>query len=1247
MRKSTIFTVLLSAFLIALTSQGYSENFVYKGKEANKIVPGSVIVRDADNSSIPSYVKFAEGKEINVQVFTQWLKTTFEMGNDYGFTLLRTEKDQLGMVHYRYGQTYKGVLVKTGVYIAHSKENKVVSMNGAIYNDFNLPQNPALTEAQALGYALNHVNAETYRWENPEEEKYLKTEQKDPSATYYPKGELFYAAKDGKFTDPRKYKLTWKFNIYASTPLYRADVFVDAITGEIIYEDNLIKHADVVGVAETQYSGLKNIIADDTGPFRLREAARGNGIRTYDLNQGTNYGSAVDFTDNDNYWANYNPQLDEYATDAHFGTEMTYDYYFLEHSRNSIDDNGFALLSYVHYSTNYVNAFWDGQRMTYGDGNNSYTPLTTLDICGHEVTHGLTSNTSNLVYSYESGALNESFSDIFGTCIEFYGDSVNPDWLIGEDIGSAFRSMSNPGTYNDPDCYLGNNWATGPGDNGGVHTNSGVQNFWFYLLSIGGSGTNDNNDFYTVNGLGITDAARIAWRNNTVYLISSSQYADSRFFAIQSANDLFGACSPEVIETTNAWYAVCVGAEWDPQVSADFTAGPTTSCTVPTTVNFTNISTNATVFYWDFGDGGNSTLTNPSYSYTQAGTYTVTLIASGACGADTIVYTNLITISLPASPTTTDGYNCGPGTVNLSATGAGTLDWYDQQIGGTWVNTGPTYTTPFLPVTTSYWVEDVIGNPPQNVGPPDNNIGAGANYNGDRHLIFDVIAPCTLVSVVVYASGSGNRTIEMRDDQQTVIQSLTVNMVNGQQTITLNWPLTPGIDFELGVPGNNNDLYRNSTGANYPYTLPGLVSITGCNAPVTYYYFYYDWVIQEPSCSSAREEVIAEIVDAPTVSISGSDTICSGDPVTLTANGTNIDSYSWSTGGTNSSITENPLVQTTYTVTVSNLYNCATAQASFTVNIEPAPTVSINGNNSICQGDTTTLTTTGTNINSYLWSTGGTNSSVDVSPGAPTTYFVTVTGDCGTAVGSFTVDVTNQPSVTMSNDTTICEGNSVIVSANGTGTYLWSTGGTTASFSVNPTVTTTYVVTVTGNCGTVTDSVTVNVDPVPVAAFSNSINNLIVTFSDLSANASTWAWDFGDGSPIDNSQNPVHTYVLAGTYNVCLTVTNNCGSNMTCDSVTVSGSGLPGMLEIANLGGLLIYPNPTRDLLHLQFLSFDVQDIEVRMMSVMGQLLFSENLEQFSGNYSKAYLLNELARGVYILQIKTEAGVLNERIIVE
>ena len=348
--------------------------------------------------------------------------------------------------------------------------------------------------------------------------------------------------------------------------------------------------------------------------------------------------------------------------------KKTYDY-FMTHGRNSIDGAGYQLNLYVHYSTNYVNAYWDGTRMTFGDGDGTYDPLVSLDITGHEITHGLTQNTSNLDYLNESGALNESFSDIFGVAVEYFADIPGADWTIGEDIGTAFRSMSNPNSYGQPDTYLGTNWYTGTADNGGVHTNSGVQNYWYYLLINGGSGTNDAGDVYNVTGQGRTVASAIAWRNNVVYLTNTSDYADARFYAIQSAIDLYGACTPQVIACTNAWYAVNVGNAFVSGVDAQFTNTNPVGCAVPFTVSFTNTSVNAGTYTWYFGDGGTSTLANPSHTYTTMGVYTVKLVADGgACGIDSLIRTNLVNINA-SNPCAVNIPASGTGPVQTTCTG--------------------------------------------------------------------------------------------------------------------------------------------------------------------------------------------------------------------------------------------------------------------------------------------------------------------------------------------------------------------------------------------------------------------------------------------------------------------------------------------------------------------------------------------------------------------------------------------------
>ncbi len=321
------------------------------------------------------------------------------------------------------------------------------------------------------------------------------------------------------------------------------------------------------------------------------------------MNTGTNYSAAVDFVDNDNTWsaAEYNNAAkDNAALDAHWGAEMTYDYWLLNHSRNSYDNAGAKIKSYVHYANSYNNAYWNGSVMTYGDGSGpgGFDALTSIDVVAHEIGHAVMSNTANLTYSYESGAMNEGFSDIWGASIEHFTDPTKQHWLIGEEIEMrpghiALRDMSNPNAEGQPDTYLGTNWYVGAADNGGVHTNSGVLNYWYYLVSDGGTGVNDFGYAYGVTGIGIDDAAKIAYRMINVYLTPGSQYIDARTAGIQSAIDLFGAGSAAEIAVTEAWCAVGVGTS----------CGGTNSCasTVTTYPYFESFEN--TLGLWTQGSG--------------------------------------------------------------------------------------------------------------------------------------------------------------------------------------------------------------------------------------------------------------------------------------------------------------------------------------------------------------------------------------------------------------------------------------------------------------------------------------------------------------------------------------------------------------------------------------------------------------------------------------------------------------------
>lgn len=823
---------------------------------------GAKIDFNSNITNLPLQVSFDESKHLSENMFTDWMKKEMIQNEEASFVSTKIEHDQLGLVHNRLQQYYKGYKIEGAIIVTHSKNNEVKSFNGDWFKDILLSNSVSTTEQQALQFALTKVNAKKYKWENKVEESHMQTVLNNPNFSYKPVGELCIVTTIEAKNRTVSFQYAYKFNIYAEEPLYRANVYVDASTGKIIKEHNLICTIDAVGSADTKYSGPQTMTTDNfAGGYRLRETGRGQGIETYNLSNSSTY-TNTDFTNTTNTWTI--TTTNQAATDAHFGAEATYDYYLQTFNRNSVDDNGFKLLSYVHYSTNYVNAFWDGQRMTYGDGQVSqgFNIMTALDVCGHEITHGVVENTAGLSGG-EADALNEAFADIFGTSVEWFARPSQHDWLMGKDIsttGTPIRDMSNPNNQQQPDTYLGTYWDAA----GEVHTNNGPCIYWFYLLSVGGSGTNDNSQAYNVSAITMAKAEAIAYRALSVYMTPGTDYAAVRNYCIQAAKDLYGSCSNEVIQTTNAWYAVGVGAQYIAgSIGTNFLASQNTSCSLPTTIGFNNTTSAGLSYTWDFGDGSTDMTTNPSHTYTTNGTYSIKLVATGcAVGSkDSIIKSSYITINAPINPVTTGDNVCSNNSASLSATGNGIINWYNAANNGTLVATGNVFTTPTLTNNTTYYAINTITQTPIYGAPTTNTVfGGGSNFNAnfDRYLIFDVLQACKLKTVKVVANSAGNRTIELRNSSGTVLQSTVVNIPAGTQTITLNFSLTPGTNYQLGT-STLPDMWRNNSGSGYPYNIGGLVNITAADAGSSFYYYFYNWEVQQADCQSTPTPVTASV----------------------------------------------------------------------------------------------------------------------------------------------------------------------------------------------------------------------------------------------------------------------------------------------------------------------------------------------------------------------------------------------------
>ena len=276
--------------------------------------------------------------------------------------------------------------------------------------------------------------------------------------------------------------------------------WIDAATGETVKAFNALAHGEGTGVKGDEKSfsttqnedGIYELLSEDERQITLDAENTGqNGVPfSYHL-----------MTDANDIWdllGNTSPAQPA-GVDAHYYANVVDDYYADTFGRNSIDDEGMQILSLVHFGQNYCNAFWNGAYMTYGDGNGTTCKSLSggLDVDGHELTHGVTDYTSDLIYEDESGALNEGFSDMMANSIEFYAEdngldpAAEPDWLIGEDVINTpgdptpgFRNMADPAQDGDPDHVV--DQYTGEADNGGVHTNSGIANHAYYLTVEGG-----------------------------------------------------------------------------------------------------------------------------------------------------------------------------------------------------------------------------------------------------------------------------------------------------------------------------------------------------------------------------------------------------------------------------------------------------------------------------------------------------------------------------------------------------------------------------------------------------------------------------------------------------------------------------------------------------------------------------------------------------------------------------------------
>ena len=490
--------------------------------------------------------------------------------------------DHNGTEHVRYDRSYRGMPVIGGDFVAHSRNGRLTGVSQTLRSASRPSLNGRITRDQAIVEAGAHFGTRF-----------------DGVPTARP---VVYARKTAPVL---AYEVVFKGIKSDQTPT-EMHYFVDASSGRILDKWDTVNTAKpgpgrscrkseaAVGTGNSLFVGevtLNTSRCLSQSEYSMVDTTRGGGS-TYDMHNATS-GNGTLFTSSMNVWGD--GTMNDRATvaaDAHFGVAATWDYYKNTFGRQGIANDGKGAVSRVHVGNNWVNATWsDGCFcMSFGDGDPNDSagmnqPIVVLDVAGHEMTHGVTSRSAGLVYSGESGGLNEATSDIMGTMVEFsVNDAADPgDYLIGEktfgtnDGTKALRYMFKPSLdawlYNNTPGYVSQDCYSAGIGNMDVHFSSGVANHFIYLLSEGavvpagfGAGTWANltpnslvcNGNTGLTAIGRVKAAAIWYKALTEYMTSTTDYADARQATLDAATDLYGAGSTEYNAVNAAWAAVNV-----------------------------------------------------------------------------------------------------------------------------------------------------------------------------------------------------------------------------------------------------------------------------------------------------------------------------------------------------------------------------------------------------------------------------------------------------------------------------------------------------------------------------------------------------------------------------------------------------------------------------------------------------------------------------------------------------------------
>jgi bacillolysin len=565
-----------------------STKFISKLKVTRDAETGGVLMIENLSKATPNTRK---STQMMAADFLVEVKKALKIENtDQELEMIDMQTDEVGMTHIKLQQKYKNLPVYGGEVWLHTKGEKIDVLNG---RNFPTPKissiTPSISEEKAIELALTDVSQKTIVQRAGITGMLLGKMQNT--------SELIVYHKDGNFEDER---LTYNLSIRPNM-LERWTYFIDANSGEVLKKFNNTcaldgpfnaTARDLNSVSRTfgvQQVGSTYYMVDTQRPMYNKATSKLpddpiGAIWTIDAKNTTsdNMSYAQNASTNNTNWT-------PTAVSAHYNAGLCYEYYRTKFGRNSLDGKGGSIISVINIADDdgkgMDNAYWNGEFMGYGNGRDAFKPLAgALDVGGHEMTHGVVEATARLEYQNQSGALNESFADIFGAMID------RDDWTMGEDItkasafpSGALRSLSNPnqGGRNDPGyqpktmsqyAVLAN---TEEQDNGGVHVNSGIPNYAFYLFASNANVTKDK-------------AEQVYYRALTKYMTRTSKFVDARLAVVRASADLYGENSAVVVAAKAAFDAVGIA---DPNGGTS-TTPTTTPAPAPTPVPQQNIPVN-------------------------------------------------------------------------------------------------------------------------------------------------------------------------------------------------------------------------------------------------------------------------------------------------------------------------------------------------------------------------------------------------------------------------------------------------------------------------------------------------------------------------------------------------------------------------------------------------------------------------------------------------------------------------------